>query len=50
MDRTDLPVEAVKINGSYIEDLIPGYTTVITSGREALEAEVEWYDSTGSSI
>ena len=48
MDRTDLPVEAVKINGSYIEDLIPGYTTVITSGREALEAEVEWYDSTGS--
>lgn len=48
MDRTDLPIEAVKIDGSYIEDLIPGYTTVITSGREALEAEAEWYENTGA--
>lgn len=48
MDRTDLPVEAVKINGSYLEDLIPGYMTIKTSGREALEADVEWYNSTGA--
>ena len=30
MDRTDLPVEAVKINGSYIEDLIPVEDCVVT--------------------
>lgn len=43
MDRTDLPIEAVKINGQYIEDVLPGYTTVITSGREGLPAELDTY-------
>ena len=43
MDRTDLPIEAVKINGQYIEDVLPGYTTVITSGREGLPVELDTY-------
>lgn len=47
MDRQDLPIEAAKINGQYIEDILPGYTTVITSGREGLPAELNTY-SVGS--
>lgn len=47
MDRRDLPIEAAKINGQYIEDILPGYTTVITSGREGLPAELNTY-SVGS--
>ena len=47
MDRTDLPIEAAKINGQYIEDILEGYTTVITSGREGLPAELNTY-SVGS--
>ena len=47
MDRTDLPIEAVKINGTYIEDVLAGYTTVITSGREGLPADLDTY-SVGS--
>ena len=43
MDRTDLPIEAVKINDQYIEDVLEGYTTVITSGREALPVELDTY-------
>ena len=43
MDRTDLPIEAVKIDGQYIEDAISGYRTVLTSGREGLAAEKEKY-------
>lgn len=43
MDRTDLPIEAAKINGQYIEDILDGYTTVITSGREGLQAELSTY-------
>lgn len=46
MDRIDLPVEAVSINGQYIEDAIDGYMTVKTSGRESLEPEIENFDST----
>lgn len=33
---TDIPSEALKINGSYIEDKIPGYRTLYASGRELL--------------
>lgn len=33
---TDLPSEALQINGSYIEDEIPGYRTLYVSGRELL--------------
>lgn len=47
MDRRDLPIEAPKINGQYIEDILEGYTTVITSGREGLPAELNTY-SVGS--
>ena len=47
-ERSDLTNEAVKIDGSYIEDLIAGYTTLKTSGREALAAEYESF-TTGSS-
>ena len=47
MDRTDLPIEAVKINGQYIEDVLPGYKTIITSGREAQQVELTSY-SVGS--
>lgn len=43
MDRTDLPLEAVKIDGQYIEDILPGYTTVITSGREAMSLGISTY-------
>ena len=42
-ERTDLKNEAVKIDGSYIEDLIPGYTTLKTYGRESLTLECETY-------
>ena len=35
-----LPSEALNINGSYIEDLIPGYRTLHVSGREALSPDV----------
>ena len=47
MDRTDLPLEAVKINGQYIEDVLSGYTTYDTSGREGLSADLDTY-SVGS--
>ena len=43
LDRTDLPEEAVKINGQYIEDVISEYMTVITSGREGLPPELTTY-------
>lgn len=33
---TDIPSEALQINGSYIEDKIPGYRTLYVSGRELL--------------
>lgn len=45
--RSDLPLEAASIDGSFIEDLIPGYKTITTTGREALTPEVESY-SVGS--
>lgn len=35
-----LPSEAMKINGEYIEDLIPGYRTLSVAGREALSPEI----------
>lgn len=43
LDRSDLKNEAVKIDGSYIEDLIDGYTTLNSSGRESLPLELEAY-------
>lgn len=32
-----LPTEAPKINGQYLESVLPGYRTLYVSGREALE-------------
>lgn len=43
LDRSDLKNEAVKIDGSYIEDIISGYTTLNSSGRESLPLELESY-------
>ena len=37
----DLPAEAVKINGAFIEHVIPGYRTLAVSGRESLSAELK---------
>lgn len=42
-----LPSEALKINGEYIETLIPEYRTLTVSGREALSPEITSYE-TGS--
>lgn len=39
-----LPAEALQINGDYIEDLIPGYRTLGTSGRESLSPEINSYE------
>lgn len=39
-EGTMLPSEALKINGEYIENLIPGYRTLHVSGREALSPEL----------
>lgn len=38
-----LPSEAMMLNGSYIEDLIPGYRTLNVQGREALSPELSTY-------
>ncbi len=42
--RTDIPAEAVSINGLYIEDAISGYTTIKTEGREAMPIRHNTYD------
>ncbi len=42
-----LPSEALRINGDFIEILIPGYRTLSVSGREALSPELEHFE-TGS--
>lgn len=43
-----LPSEALKINGKYIENIIPGYRTLNVSGREALSKELSTFE-TGTS-
>lgn len=42
--RTDIPAEAVSINGLYIEDAIDGYMTIKTEGREGLPISLNTYD------
>ena len=44
-EGTFLPSEALKINGEYIENLIPGYRTLNVSGREALSPEVYTFET-----
>lgn len=36
----DLPSEAINVNGEYVEELLTGYRTLYTEGREMLESEV----------
>ena len=36
-----LPSEALKINGEYIENIVPGYRTLHVKGREALSPEIQ---------
>ena len=46
-----LPVEALQINGEYIENQITGYRTLYVTGRELLEsdiAETQLGDSDGT--
>lgn len=38
-----LPTEAVSINGQYIEDVLEGYRTLYTKGRESLGVELNTY-------
>lgn len=38
-----LPAEAVSINGQYIENVLDGYRTLYTKGRESLGAELTTY-------
>lgn len=38
-----LPTEAVSINGQYIENVLKGYRTLYTKGRESLGAELNTY-------
>lgn len=40
-----LPSEALRINGNYIENLIPGYRTLSVSGREALSPELSTFET-----
>ena len=44
-ESTWLPSEALKINGSYIENIIAGYRTLSVSGREALSPELNTYET-----
>lgn len=39
-ERNDLTGDAVKINGVYLEDVIDGYITLSSSGRESLKKEI----------
>ena len=39
------PSEALKINGVYIEDVVPGYRTLNVSGREAMTPEIDTFDT-----
>lgn len=38
---SSLPAEALRLNGDYLEILIPGYRTLYVSGRELLAQELE---------
>lgn len=40
-----LPSEALKINGEFIENQIKGYRTLTVSGREALDPEVDTFET-----
>ena len=39
--RNDLPLDAIKINGTFIEDTVTGYKTIKSVGRELVNKEIE---------
>lgn len=39
-ERTDLSSIATKVNGVYLEDVIPGYSTLSVLGREEYKKEI----------
>ncbi len=39
-DSALLPSEALRFNGEWLEDIIPGYRTLYVTGRELLESEI----------
>lgn len=43
--KAALPSEALRLNGEYIEELIPGYRTLYVLGRELLNAEIETFET-----
>lgn len=52
-ESAPLPSEALKINGQFIEEVIPGYRTLSVSGRDGLSAELGVYETgvrNGSSV
>lgn len=44
-DNAVMPSEALKLNGEYIENLIPGYRTLYVKGREALSPELDFFNT-----
>lgn len=44
-EGASLPSEALKFNGEYIENLIPGYRTLTVEGREALSPELTTFET-----
>lgn len=44
-EAVQLPSEALKLNGEYIENLIDGYRTLHVEGREAFSPEIEVYET-----
>ncbi len=44
-EGVQLPSEAMKFNGEYIENLIPGYRTLNVAGRESLSPELNTYET-----
>ena len=40
---TPLPVEAVSLNGTYLENIIEGYRTLYVKGRESLGTELNTF-------
>lgn len=43
--ESDLPSEALQLNGEYLEDIIPGYRTLTVSGREALNKVIKSFET-----
>lgn len=43
LQNKTLPIEAVEINGEYIENIIEGYKTLYTKGRESLAIQLDTY-------